>query len=117
MIFTVLKLLLCGVFILYSLISLFHNEFHCKSDGEMQCVICGIVARLARHKGQKQFLRVCRSDIKLLCQDKQNGGKDNYVQSPIHPALAWPHGKSRLTGDKQRERESVGGGIGQMRLS
>ena len=30
------------------------------------------------------------------------------MQSPIHPALAWPHGKSRLTGDKQRDRERRG---------
>lgn len=88
------------------------TTFHCKIDGETRCVICeicGVVARLARHEGQKQFLRVCRSDIKLLCQDKQNGGKDDCVQSPIHPALAWPHGKSRLTGDKQREKEWEGG--------
>ena len=63
----------------------------------------------ARREGQKQFLRVCRfSDIKLLWHNKQNGGKDDCVQSPIHPGLAWPHDKSRLTGDKPRERESGG---------
>lgn len=33
------------------------------------------------------------------------------VQNPIHPALAWPHGKSRLTGDKQSEREREGVGV------
>lgn len=34
------------------------------------------------------------------------------VQSLIHPAPAWPHGKSRLTGDKQsvRERPGASGG-------
>lgn len=30
------------------------------------------------------------------------------MQSPIHPALARPHGKSRLTGDKQRGGERRG---------
>lgn len=115
-----------GDFILYGFISLwlFYGDFHCKTDGDTGCVICkicGIAAKLARHRGQKQFLRVCRPDIKLLCQDKQNGGKDNCVQSPIHPALARPHGKSRLTGDKQRGGERRGRererkGAGQMRL-
>lgn len=37
----------------------------------------------------------------------------------IHPALAWPHGKSRLTGDKQgcggRQRERGVGAAAQMR--
>lgn len=104
-----------GDFILYGFISLwlFYGDFHCKTDGDTGCVICkicGIAAKLARHRGQKQFLRVCRPDIKLLCQDKQNGGKDNCVQSPIHPALARPHGKSRLTGDKQRGGERRGRG-------
>lgn len=43
---------------------------------------------------QKQFLRgfffFCRCGIKLLCQDKQNGGKDNCEQSPA-PSIpgAW----------------------------
>lgn len=80
-------LLKMKTFILWSLISLklFYDVFHIRSDGETQCVICeicGIAAGLAWHVGQKQFLRVCRSDIKLLCQDKQNGGKDNCGQSP-----------------------------------
>lgn len=97
------------IFILNSLISLklFHDKL--KNDGEARCVICEIceiVARLAPHEGQQQFLRVCQFDIKLLCQGKQNGGKDNCVKSPIRPALAWPHGKSRLTGIS---RERVGG--------
>lgn len=57
---TVVKLVFAGDFIYYCLISarLFYVCYY-KSDGKTPCIICkicGIVAKLAWHKGQKQFL-------------------------------------------------------------
>lgn len=78
--------------------------------------------------GQKQFLRVfffffCRCGIKLLCQDKQNGGKDNCAQSPAPSIpsarlghMAKPRLTERQSEREERNRDGGGLGVGPMRL-
>lgn len=58
----------------------------------------------------ERFQRVCHRDSRLLCQDKQNGGKGDCVQWPTPSLQHWHNhaAKSRLTEDKQRARDRLG---------
>lgn len=74
--------------------------------------LCNLWNNNQAEAGDEWFQRVCRHDIKLLFQDKQNGGKDNCVHCPTPSIQHWHDhvAKSRLTEDKQRARDR--GGLG-----